>query len=677
MNIYKAEDVRRIVSCETYLTNHGVEVKAHRCAATWRGGDGQNVSIDTEKNAWFDHVEKRGGSVIDLCMEIEGLPFLAAVRTLGDRYNVEPFKQSRKSSQQAKSKMNIVKEYDYTDENGSFLFQAVRLDPKDFRQRRKGADGKWIWNLQGVRLVPYNLPKVKEAASRGGLIIIAEGEKDVETLGRLGFTATCNPMGAGKWEDEYNRYLSGAQVLIFADKDAAPKYTGQHHAAEVRDSLGKSGVTASVAYAPDGFKDVTDWIDSLGGDVNAIENARIKIQLLADNPPPWEVPAAISSEGNADFTAMLIRGNDLHAMPEPKHRWILDQLIERGDKGQIVAPPKTRKTYTGMNLAIDIRTGRPFMGFEVCERVPVLYVDLELKKDNLIRREHKITADLGITEMDGVDWLSMRGRGRQVRENEEAFISLIRANGYGIVFLDCTYKLYLDGENENDAVAMNQYLDWKSRICEASGAAVVDVLHDAKGYSGDRQGNDRGSGSNVHARDYDFRMVLTPDAMTKNGIVFDFLGREIENSTDRLGVFEGPNCSALIYHPEIKAVKLTSATAKALTEGDSGEARRLSVIKRDAERMLNEIIQKGVGKKSEVHGRMHLKGVSRERVSDALLYLIQQGKLDCRKFKGFGRVTYDMVGTPSQLDSLQCEVEAGRCHLDYLAGYSQGEIEVG
>ena len=35
-----------------------------------------------------------------------------------------------------KSKRRIVATYDYTDENGTLLYQVVRYDPKDFRQRR-------------------------------------------------------------------------------------------------------------------------------------------------------------------------------------------------------------------------------------------------------------------------------------------------------------------------------------------------------------------------------------------------------------------------------------------------------------------------------------------------------------------------------------------------------------
>src|SRR5262249_5324349 len=45
-------------------------------------------------------------------------------------------------SQNGKPRFTIVATYDYTDADGRLLYQVVRLDPKDFRQRRPDPDGK-------------------------------------------------------------------------------------------------------------------------------------------------------------------------------------------------------------------------------------------------------------------------------------------------------------------------------------------------------------------------------------------------------------------------------------------------------------------------------------------------------------------------------------------------------
>jgi hypothetical protein len=56
-------------------------------------------------------------------------------------------------------------------------------------------------------------------------ILIAEGEKDVETLRSLGFVATCSPDGAAqpneksKWKPEYSEMLRGGDIVILNDND--------------------------------------------------------------------------------------------------------------------------------------------------------------------------------------------------------------------------------------------------------------------------------------------------------------------------------------------------------------------------------------------------------------------------------------------------------------------------
>ena len=112
-----------------------------------------------------------------------------------------------------KTVSKIVAEYDYRDEVGDLLFQVVRFEPKDFRQRRPLGGGKWAWDIKGVRRVPYRLPALIEAANAARTIYITEGEKAADGLVQLGQAATCSPHGAGKWRDEYNVYLKGAAVV--------------------------------------------------------------------------------------------------------------------------------------------------------------------------------------------------------------------------------------------------------------------------------------------------------------------------------------------------------------------------------------------------------------------------------------------------------------------------------
>ena len=145
----------------------------------------------------------------------------------------------------------IVASYDYVDEDGKLLFQCLRYEPKAFSQRRPNGRGGWISNLQGVRRVLFRLPEIRKEET----VLVAEGEKDVLRLVKIGFPATCNPMGAEKWRPEYSDQLAGKHVVIFPDNDAS----GKKHASQVGRSLVGKAASVRIGYVPAG-KDVSDWI---------------------------------------------------------------------------------------------------------------------------------------------------------------------------------------------------------------------------------------------------------------------------------------------------------------------------------------------------------------------------------------------------------------------------------
>ena len=51
------------------------------------------------------------------------------------------------------AKLNIVATYDYRDGDDTLLYQVLRLEPKDFRQRRPDGNGGWIWKLDERRVL--------------------------------------------------------------------------------------------------------------------------------------------------------------------------------------------------------------------------------------------------------------------------------------------------------------------------------------------------------------------------------------------------------------------------------------------------------------------------------------------------------------------------------------------
>ena len=172
--------------------------------------------------------------------------------------------------------------YDYEDEQGELLFQKLRLEGKSFLQRRpdpSAGDG-WAWKLGGVRRVLYNLPKVLEAVEAGQRIYLVEGEKDADSVVRLGLVATTNPEGAGKWREEYTRTLAGAHVVILPDGDDK----GRQHADKVDAALDDVAASVRMLELPGTGKDVTEWIESRRG--TDLETLRAELEAMAETALP-------------------------------------------------------------------------------------------------------------------------------------------------------------------------------------------------------------------------------------------------------------------------------------------------------------------------------------------------------------------------------------------------------
>ncbi len=158
-------------------------------------------------------------------------------------------------------------------------FEVVRTRPKAFYQRRPDGKGGYINNLKGVKLSLYHQDELPQAIAAGTVIFIPEGEKDVDRLRSEGFTATCNPMGAGKWHDGYSQALKGADAAIMPDSDRP----GRDHAAEVaRSCFGKAARIRLLELA-DG-KDVSEWLDN--------GHTVAELTRLANRCPDYELPAA-------------------------------------------------------------------------------------------------------------------------------------------------------------------------------------------------------------------------------------------------------------------------------------------------------------------------------------------------------------------------------------------------
>lgn len=242
--------------------------------------------------------------------------------------------------------MDIVATYDYTDEAGELLYEVVRLVPKSFRQRRPDGAGGWSWRLGDTRRVLYRLPQVVAAVAAGDTVFVVEGERDADRLAAAGFTATCNPGGAGKWRGEYDPVLSGAHVVVVADRDPA----GYRHALDVHRHL--HGVAADIrTVEPAVGKDVTDHL-AAGHTVDQLEVVTVTEleQLVAETP--HDQPGSHTT--NPGRQLVLTAASDIAVQ---RVRWLWEGRIATGTLALLAGPEGVGKSTLAYERAARVTRG--------------------------------------------------------------------------------------------------------------------------------------------------------------------------------------------------------------------------------------------------------------------------------------------------------------------------------
>jgi len=306
-----------------------------------------SFSVNHNTGWFFCHACGEKGDIFTFYQRIHGVDFLTALFQLAERAGLKPERK-------------ISRTYDYTDIGGSLTFQAVRYEPKGFKQRRPDGKGGWIYNLQGIQLVPYNLPAVVKATA----VFIVEGEKDVDTLKELGFVASCNPMGAGKWKPEYNHYFSGKDIFIIGDNDKV----GREHALQVAKNLKDTSKTIKVIELPDlKGKDVSDWIEQRYAEGRTKEDIRTELEGVVEATPEWGKPKELLSS--------LLRWNDIFNL-DVKTEYLVDGLIPKEGITLLFGRGGIGKTSFCLQLARAVAEGMPFGGLQTI-KTPVYYVDFE------------------------------------------------------------------------------------------------------------------------------------------------------------------------------------------------------------------------------------------------------------------------------------------------------------
>lgn len=413
---------------------------------------------------------------------------------LENRSDYAPALNDARGAHKASQNQSYQKEPSAIYEYGNGL-QKLRFDgPGGKRMTWRRSDGKGGYVTHDTRSPGERLLYTGgDPISPDSTVFLVEGEKDVDSLVRLGFCAASGPDGAGpgkfKNKADYEQ-LAGCIVGIIPDNDAPGRDLAQE-AFETVLPVAKTAFLLDLSQAWPEIPekgDVSDMISALGEE----KTAELLYDLLNKayqnaRPKPSAKPLR------------AINGENLPPLRPP----LIDGVIR--DKALLMfsGPSKLGKTHAMIQLGLAVATGGKWFGHN-CKKGRVLFVDFEVAEDEISHTIQETWKKKGIpfeAVADQFLYLGLRGYNFSRADAINLIIETIRGTPVSLVIVDPVYCL-LEG-NENDAGDVKEIMTDLRRVCEEGKCALVFTHHHSKGGQSQKTAADRGSGSGVWARGVD------------------------------------------------------------------------------------------------------------------------------------------------------------------------------
>jgi hypothetical protein len=195
--------------------------------------------------------------------------------------------------------------------------------------------------------------------------------------------------------------------------------------------------------------------------------------------------------------------------PDPP--FIVEPIFHHGSKLVLAGSSKAGKTWSLIDLALSVASGRPWWGFST-NQCPVLYVNFEIQPAFFHRRVALIKQKRGIELTSGaLQIIHLRGTRLTAELFGQAITEQFKGAGFGLMILDPLYKLMV-GQEENSTATLSGIADVIDGITTSCNAAVAYGAHFSKGNQSAKEIADRINGSGVTGRDADSILTLTKHA---------------------------------------------------------------------------------------------------------------------------------------------------------------------
>jgi hypothetical protein len=284
-------------------------------------------------------------------------------------------------------------------------------------------------------------------------------------------------------------------------------------------------VARTLGLGPDQLADLPRQIE------NAYKSPRTPSTCRAEEA---EMPADAEPRRPLSLSALL---SEFPQMRPP----LVEGLLRQAEICNLIAPPKTGKSWLVNSLALSHATGRPWMGAEVT-RGRVLIVDNELHKETSAYRLATTAKAMGISVSEienSFRILNLRGDLQDFNTFGRTVVDHIESGEFSMIILDAFYRFLPADVDENSNGGMAGIYNRLDKWGEETGAAFVCVHHSSKGAQDQKAVTDVGAGAGSMSRAADAHLVLRHHQL-ENHIVMEAAIRSWAPMPARVMRFDWP-----------------------------------------------------------------------------------------------------------------------------------------
>ncbi len=189
---------------------------------------------------------------------------------------------------------------------------------------------------------------------------------------------------------------------------------------------------------------------------------------------------------------------------------ILEGLLRCGETMNIIAAPKTGKSWLSAGLGLSVVSGRKWLDRFWTRRGKVLIVDNELHPETSAQRLPHIAREMGIQRDEYADQLfvaNLRGQLIDLEALAEQ-LSRLEPGAYSMIVLDAWYRFQPSGSDENSNGDVTQLYNLLDSVADKIGSAFVCIHHSSKGNQSGKGVTDVGSGAGAQSRAPDSHLTI-------------------------------------------------------------------------------------------------------------------------------------------------------------------------